>query len=185
VCYHSWPNSERGPDGRHLEHENKARLPALPDVSRALVFRRSEEPLKGEWFTLGGRLRKNETVKACAPLQAESEAGLRLDSIRLFFGGLFDETHNSSRFGGMVTYHCIDDLLGDVLGEDARIRLDRQHNRYEWRPVADPGFVPMLATKLTVIQLRALASLRSASGVTLGFASVRYDQRRLHCHPVL
>jgi colanic acid biosynthesis protein WcaH len=133
------------------------------DATQVLVFRRSAEPLKGEWFTLGGRLRKNETVKACALRQAESEAGLNLDSTRLFFGGVFDEIHDSSRFGGTVTYHCVDVCWGYVLGEDVGVRLDRQHNQYEWRPVADPEFVPMLATKLTAIQLRAREWLRSES----------------------
>jgi colanic acid biosynthesis protein WcaH len=126
------------------------------DASRALVFRRAAEPLKGEWFTIGGRLRKNETVRACALRQAESEAGLKLDPARLFFGGVFDEIHDSSRFGGTVTYHCVDVCWGYLLEENANIRLDPQHSHCEWRPVADPGFVPMLATKLAAIRMRAL-----------------------------
>jgi colanic acid biosynthesis protein WcaH len=131
------------------------------DAGKVLVFRRTREPLKGEWFTLGGRLRKNEGLKACALRQAETEAGLKLDSARLFFGGVFNEIHDSSCFGGGVTYHCVDTCWGYMLDDEVPVRLDGQHNQYEWRPVADPEFVPMLATKLAEIQRHALEWLRS------------------------
>ena len=124
-------------------------------VTKVLVFRRGAAPLKGEWFTMGGRLQKNETVRDCAVRQAETEAGLKLNPEGLFFGGVFDEIHETSRFGGTVTYHCVDVCWWCFLDDDAEIRLDPQHTECQWRAVEDPEFVPMLAAKLAVISRRA------------------------------
>ncbi len=127
------------------------------DASKVLVFRRAAQPLKGEWFTIGGRLMKNETVRDCAVRQAEVEAGLKLDPGKLFFGGVFDEIHDASRFGGTVTYHCVDVCWGYFLDEDARIQPDRQHTECQWRAVDDPEFVPMLAVKIMATRGRGIS----------------------------
>ena len=123
-----------------------------PDYSRALLFKRSIPPLEGCWFTLGGRLWKDETLRDCAVRQAEVEAGLQLDRSRLVFGGAFDEIHDESRFGREVTYHCVNVCWGYVLSGDPAIRLDRQHREYEWRPLTAPDHHPFLVRKLAAAQ---------------------------------
>jgi colanic acid biosynthesis protein WcaH len=122
------------------------------DAGRALVFRRSHPPLQGLWFTLGGRLYKNESLLECALRQAKVEAGLTLAADRLIFGGAFEEVHEDSRFGQGITYHSVNICWGYLLTEDAEIRLDRQHDEYAWKPVGSGEFHRLLSRKLTDVQ---------------------------------
>lgn len=122
------------------------------DGAEVLVFRRSDPPLKGQWFTLGGRLRKNETLRDCAVRQAKAEADLTVDPNALFFGGAFDEIHDESRFGRNITYHCVNICWGYILSGSPPIQLDGQHHEYAWRPINDRDFHPMLSRKLHALQ---------------------------------
>jgi 8-oxo-dGTP pyrophosphatase MutT (NUDIX family) len=131
-----------------------------PGVSETLVFRRSHPPLQSQWFTIGGRLQKSERLRDCALRHAREEAALTLDPDSLFFGGVFEEIHDESRFGG-VTYHCVNFCWGYLLGEAPSIRLDPQHDRYEWRSVADPAFHPLLGAKVLAVADRAREEVRN------------------------
>lgn len=126
------------------------------DATQALVFRRRDPPFEKQWFTLGGRLRKNETLQECAIRLGREEAGLALSPEGLFFGGVFEEIHDRSRFPG-VAYHCVNICWGYLLERSPAIRLDRQHDEYAWRLVADSSFAPLLNTKLTAIAPLACA----------------------------
>jgi colanic acid biosynthesis protein WcaH len=122
------------------------------EAEQALVFRRSQSPLEGRWFTLGGRLHKNESLLDCALRQARLEAGLILAADRLVFGGTFEEIHQDSRFGQGITYHSVNICWGYSLTEDVEIRLDRQHDAYAWKPVSSSEFHRLLSRKLSDVQ---------------------------------
>src|SRR5579864_1541022 len=122
-----------------------------PEVTKVLLFRRNNEPLKGKWFSLGGRLIKGETLKDCALRQARAETGLRLDCDRLFFGGVFDEIFDRSRFEPDVGLHSVNVCWGYLLPEDASVSLDAQHDSHQWNLVKDGSFHPTLRRKLDVL----------------------------------
>ena len=46
------------------------------DKTKTLLFKRENEPMKGSYFSIGGRLLKNEKMEDCAVRQAFREAGL-------------------------------------------------------------------------------------------------------------
>jgi len=122
------------------------------DAKQVLVFRRSHPPLQGCWFTLGGRLSKNESLLDCAVRQAKAEAGLTLIAERLIFGGAFEEVHEDSRFGPGITYHSVNICWGYLLTKEPEIRLDGQHDEYAWKPVDCVEFHRLLSHKLTALQ---------------------------------
>jgi colanic acid biosynthesis protein WcaH len=106
-----------------------------PDVTKVLMLRRKNEPLRGEWFSLGGRLLKGEKIRDCALRQARIEAGLNLDPCKLFFGGAFDEFFDRSRFGTNISLHDVNICWGYLLAEDAIVSLDPQHDAHDWKSV--------------------------------------------------
>lgn len=139
-----------------------------PRVTKVLLFRRTNEPLKGEWFSLGGRISKNETLQQCALRQVYKEAGLTLAPADLFFGTVFDEIFSNSRFGPGVSLHCVNICWGHLLDDGAVIRLDEQHDRCEWRRVNDPSLHPMMKRKIDALLPLAFRAARQAeSGLCL------------------
>jgi colanic acid biosynthesis protein WcaH len=117
------------------------------DARRVLLFLRRNPPVQGEWYTIGGRQRKGETVRECAVRQGREEAGLTLDPERLFFGTVLDEMFDDSRIPG-VGAHCVNVCWGYLLEDGAEIVLDDQHERCEWFAADDPGLHPLIRRKV-------------------------------------
>src|ERR1035437_711438 len=69
------------------------------EKTKTLLFKRSNEPLKGVYFSIGGRLLKNEKILDCAVRQALREAGIHVNKKKLIFGGIQEEAHQKSMFG--------------------------------------------------------------------------------------
>ncbi|MDE2173226.1 MAG: NUDIX domain-containing protein [Patescibacteria group bacterium] len=116
------------------------------DRTKTLLFKRTNEPLKGIYFSIGGRLLKNERLEDCAVRQTLREAGIHIQKVRLVFGGTQEEFHPTSVFNG-VSYHVVGFFYGCILG-DEEIVLDSQHSDYRWFSVFDEEIHPLIKTKI-------------------------------------
>lgn len=116
------------------------------DKTKTLLFKRENEPLKGTYFSIGGRLIKNETLEKCAVRQALREVNVEIRKEELLFGGVQEEMHPNSVFEG-VSYHAIDVFYGYILTNE-KIELDSQHSDYRWFSVSDEGLHPFIKTKV-------------------------------------
>lgn len=116
------------------------------DKTKTLLFKRKNEPVKGIYFSIGGRLIKGESLEECAVRQALREVGVAIRKDELLFGGTQEEMHQNSIFAG-VSYHAIDIFYGYVL-TDEKIKLDDQHSDYQWFSVSDEKLHPFLQTKI-------------------------------------
>jgi colanic acid biosynthesis protein WcaH len=108
-----------------------------------LLCKRTNKPVQGVWYTLGGRLLKNESLAACAARKLRAELGLRVDPSRLRHAGSVEEVFPDSTFAG-VNSHCVNAVFALVLTEAeeaARQRpgtlLDGQHSQARWFARAD------------------------------------------------
>ena len=117
------------------------------DKTKTLLFKRLNEPLKGTYFSIGGRLLKNEKLEDCAVRQALREAGVRIQKDQLVLGGVQEEIFGASAFGE-ISYHAINIFYGCVLS-DEEITLDNQHSDYQWFSVSDETIHPFIKTKVT------------------------------------
>ena len=117
------------------------------DRTKTLLFKRQNDPLKGVYFSIGGRLQKNEMFLNCALRQNLLEAGIDIKINEIFFGGVQEEIHPNSIFEG-VSYHAVDIFYGYVL-EDEKIELDKQHSDYRWFSVNDDTLHPFIKTKIS------------------------------------
>lgn len=116
------------------------------DKTRTLLFKRENEPMKGSYFSIGGRLLKNESFADCAVRQALREAGVIVKKDGLILGGVQEELHPNSVFEG-VSYHAVDIFYGYVLDTE-EIKLDSQHSDYQWFSVTDGTIHPLIKTKI-------------------------------------
>lgn len=119
-----------------------------PALTQVLLFLRQNRPLQGEWFSLGGRLLKNETIQECALRQARAEAGLELSPERLVRGPVFDEFFPDSRYGPEFPSHTVNVCLGYVLEQEQIVRLDGQHSSFGWHAIDEQGLHPLLTRKI-------------------------------------
>lgn len=116
------------------------------DKTKILLFKRENEPMKGSFFSIGGRLFKGELLADCAVRQTLRETGMAIEKNKLTYGGTQEEIHPNSIFEG-VSYHAVGIFYGYVI-EDAEIKLDNQHSDYQWFSVSDNSLHPFIKTKI-------------------------------------
>lgn len=63
-----------------------------------ILVKRADEPLKGHWWIVGGRMHKGETTKEAAIRKVKEELGLTLDP-QLQFLGVYEDQYKKSAWG--------------------------------------------------------------------------------------
>ena len=104
----------------------------LPD-GRALLGRRSNEPAKGTFFVVGGRITKNETVAAAFQRLTVAELGIAAELHQARFLGHYDHFYPANALGqpGFGTHYV-------VLGYELMLPAEppalpkAQHDAYVW-----------------------------------------------------
>ena len=119
----------------------KTDVEAMPLVSidlclvcrgQLLMGLRQNEPLKGHWFTPGGRLLKNERGRDGLARIAKVELGLTVVSDDFKLMGVWDHFYKNSAVDEGVSTHYVN--LPYVCYPEARpdLLLDSQHESFQW-----------------------------------------------------
>ncbi len=100
---------------------------------QVLLGKRANEPLKGEWFTPGGRIRKNETWQDALLRIAEVELGLSDIAVEDFtLMGMWDHFYNNSALDQNTSTHYVNLPHCAEFQYKPKITLDDQHGEFEW-----------------------------------------------------
>ena len=98
-----------------------------------LLGKRSNEPLKGTWFTPGGRIHKNETWQGALLRIAEVELGLSGIAVEDFsLMGVWDHFYNNSALDQNTSTHYVNLPHYAGFQSEPEITLDDQHAEFEW-----------------------------------------------------
>jgi colanic acid biosynthesis protein WcaH len=98
-----------------------------------LLGKRKNNPLKGVFFTPGGRILKNEAHIDCLKRVARSELGLILDNLKQAkLMGAWDHFYENSVFGEEVSTHYVNLPHCIYYDERPEILIDDQHDTFEW-----------------------------------------------------
>jgi colanic acid biosynthesis protein WcaH len=98
-----------------------------------LLGKRKNDPLKGFFFTPGGRILKNEAHIDCLIRIAKSELGLSVDNLKQAeFMGAWDHFYENSIFGEEVSTHYVNLPHCIYYDKKPEILLDDQHDTFEW-----------------------------------------------------
>lgn len=117
-------------------------------MNKILLFKRSSEPLKGIYFTIGGRLYKGESYLQCAVRQAVRELGIAIEPQDTMFIGITRDTHKNSAFEN-VSYDAVTILYGYMLcEEDQKFKLDDQHDDHKWFSIDDDSLHPFIKERI-------------------------------------
>lgn len=98
-----------------------------------LMCKRNNNPLKGEWFTPGGRIYKNEKINFALSRICNVELGLEQVNTKDFIPfGAWDHIFDNSIFGENISTHYINLPHYCSLSFKPKIKLDSQHNNFQW-----------------------------------------------------
>lgn len=100
---------------------------------QVLLGKRANEPLKGEWFTPGGRIYKNETWQRALLRIITTELGLSDISVEEFvLMGVWDHFYSNSAVDQEVSTHYVNLPHYASISVKPSIKLDKQHDDLKW-----------------------------------------------------
>ena len=98
-----------------------------------LLGKRNNDPLKGEWFTPGGRIHKNETWQHALLRIVKVELGLCDTAVESFsLMGVWDHFYNNSALDQNTSTHYVNLPHYAEFKSRPQITLDDQHGEFEW-----------------------------------------------------
>lgn len=95
-----------------------------------LLIKRANEPLKGLWWVVGGRVLKGETLKQAATRKTFEEIGLKTNSFK--FVGYYEDTYEKNPFGSATALHSVSVVFSTMIDEDFQIKLDYQSTSWKY-----------------------------------------------------
>jgi colanic acid biosynthesis protein WcaH len=101
--------------------------------SQILLGKRSNEPLRGIWFTPGGRILKNETWQDCLRRVASSELLLEVrdpNDFRLM--GVWDHFYENSAVDEGISTHYVNLPHCIYMKKKPNFQIDEQHEEMSW-----------------------------------------------------
>ena len=102
-----------------------------------LLGKRRNEPLKGRWFTPGGRIHKNETWQDALLRIAEVELGISGITVMGFsLMGIWDHFYNNSVAEKNISTHYVNLPHYKEFKSKPQIILDGQHAEFNWFDLA-------------------------------------------------
>ena len=101
--------------------------------SKMLLGKRNNEPLRGQWFTPGGRILKNECWQDCLRRLAQTELGLCVtDTNEFTLMGIWDHFYPNGAVGDAISTHYVNLPHYCFLKEQPKILADEQHDNLSW-----------------------------------------------------
>ena len=102
-----------------------------------LLGKRRNEPLKGIWFTPGGRIHKNETWQDVLLRITEVELGLNDIAVEDFaLMGMCDHFYSNSALDQNTSTHYVNLPHYADFQSKPQITLDDQHGEFKWFDLA-------------------------------------------------
>ena len=102
-----------------------------------LLGKRINDPLKGEWFTPGGRIHKNETWQHALLRIVKAELGLCDIEVENFsLMGMWDHFYNNSALDQNTSTHYVNLPHYAEFKSKPQITLDDQHGTFNWFDLA-------------------------------------------------
>lgn len=114
---------------------------------KILLIKRTQNPAKGEWWTPGGRIFKNEKAEDAAKRKALEETGLKVKIVKPL--GFFQYFSNTGYFREVESgAHCITcAFLVEPEGE-VKVNLDETSGSFKWIIKIDEELHPMVKKEL-------------------------------------
>ena len=95
-----------------------------------LLIKRKNEPYQGQWWVIGGRVHKGETLQKSALRKVREEIGLNIKTLSPV--GHFEHTSQANPFGLKDPYHVVSVVFVGVINRDIKVKLDEQSTHWKF-----------------------------------------------------
>ena len=100
---------------------------------KMLLGKRANEPLRGKWFTPGGRILKNEPWLECMRRVAYAELGLVVEDLSSFtLMGVWDHFYENSVMDENISTHYVNLPHYCIFERRPILFKDQQHTEFQW-----------------------------------------------------
>ena len=96
-----------------------------------LLVRRANEPMKGHWWVIGGRVLKGESLSEAAVRKVYEETNIHIASPNPV--GFFEAPNERDPFGRINEYHSISIVYQSNVNDNIQIILDSQSTEWQFR----------------------------------------------------
>jgi len=103
-----------------------------------LLVKRKNDPKKGHWWVIGGRLNHFEEAVDAAKRKALEEASVQLND--LSFVGFYQGFFGKSAFGNHK-YHTVSLVFKSIVPKNCQISLDTQSSNWKWSDILPHDFI--------------------------------------------
>ncbi len=107
-------------------------------VGEILLIKRSNEPLKGQWWVIGGRVLKGETLEEAAIRKVREEATLVIESAKPI--GYYEDTAEKNPLGLESVQHAVSVVFSAKVDSFQQTKLDYQSSDWKCSKELPSGF---------------------------------------------
>ncbi|MCX6056534.1 MAG: NUDIX domain-containing protein [Chloroflexi bacterium] len=95
-----------------------------------LLIKRVNEPRKGQWWVIGGRVYKDETLEQAVARKVWEEASLKIQDIKPI--GYYEEFSRANPFGLTTPYHAVSVVFVTIVNDCIALKLDDQSTAWKF-----------------------------------------------------
>ena len=98
---------------------------------KILLVRRTQEPCKGIFWPIGGRIHKGETAEQASRRKIKEEIGIDFEGALLPIG-FYEDQYTSNTFLENTHYHTLSIVFRGQIDEISNIKLDKTSDDYDF-----------------------------------------------------
>ena len=103
-----------------------------------LLVKRANQPKKGQWWPMGGRVLKGETLEQAAIRKTREESALQVKSVQPL--GYFETVADANPFELPFPYHTVSVVFAAFVDDQQKIILDDQSVEWKYARELPEGF---------------------------------------------
>ena len=100
------------------------------EAGKVLLARRKNEPLKDQWWVVGGRIHSGESARQACIRKTFEETGLKIDELQ--FIGFYEDLFDKNSFNVDKPYHTLSLVFEARITNKQTVHLDAQHSEWAW-----------------------------------------------------
>ena len=104
-----------------------------------LLVKRNNEPKKDEWWVIGGRVLKGETLEEAAVRKVKQETGLQINNVRPI--GCFELVEGVNPFGLPFGYHSVSVVFSTIIDDRRLVKIDNQSVEFKFTKELPVDFI--------------------------------------------